>query len=106
MQWHHAEVQKMPENARLLASSRDTAAQAFVIDNHALGLQFHAEWTPQTLASWHSQPETIAALEKQLGADAYDRLLRQACPLMPRMGALTRRFYDQLMRSAGIKRAA
>jgi GMP synthase-like glutamine amidotransferase len=100
LQWHHAEVTKTPKNATLLASSPATEVQALVIGNHALGLQFHAEWTPQTLASWHSQPETLKALETQLGPGAYDRLLAEAYPLMPAMGALTRKLYRNLMRAA------
>jgi GMP synthase-like glutamine amidotransferase len=99
MQWHHAEVTKTPENATILANSPATEVQAFVIGNHALGLQFHAEWTPQTLASWHSQPETLKALERQLGPGAYGRLVAEAYPLMPAMGALTRQLYRNLMRA-------
>jgi GMP synthase-like glutamine amidotransferase len=106
MQWHHAEIAEIPENTTILAESKAAKAQAIVIDNHALGLQFHAEWTPQTLASWQSQPATLAALEKQLGADGYDRLLAEALPLMPRLNALTRRLYGNLMRAAGMRRAA
>jgi GMP synthase-like glutamine amidotransferase len=106
MQWHHAEVKETPANAAILATSADVPVQAIVIDNHALGLQFHAEWTPQTLASWHSQPALIEALERELGPGAYGRLIAEAYPLMPRMAAMTRRLYDNLMRSAGLKPAA
>jgi GMP synthase-like glutamine amidotransferase len=106
MQWHHAEVKRLPAGAVVLAASAATRVQAIAIADIALGLQFHAEWTPQTLASWHSQPATIAALERQLGPGAYDRLIAQASPLMPRMGAMTRRLYANLMRVSGLKRAA
>ena len=37
---------------------------------------------------------------------AYDRVTREAYPLMPRMGAMTRRIYDNLMRATGLKKAA
>ena len=69
-------------------------------------LQFHAEFTPQTVASWASLPDYIAGLDRTLGAGAYDRVSRQAYPLMPRMSAMTRRIYDNLMRATGLKKAA
>ena len=106
MQWHHAEVTETPANASILAASSAAQAQAIVIDNHALGLQFHAEWTPQTLASWQSQPATVEALEKQLGPGGYQRLLGEALPHMPRMAAMTRRLYGNLMGSVGMRRTA
>lgn len=106
MQWHHAEVTKMPENATNLASSESTSVQAIVIDNHALGLQFHAEWTPQTLASWQFQPHMIAALEREWAPGGHGRLMREAYPPMPRMGAMTRRLYANLKHAAGLGRAA
>jgi GMP synthase-like glutamine amidotransferase len=106
MQWHHAEVKETPINAAILAGSSAAKVQAIVIDNHALGLQFHAEWTPQTLAAWQSQPAMIEALETQLGSNGYQRLLAEALPQMPRMAAMTHRLYDNLMRSTGMRRAA
>lgn len=102
MQWHHAEVKTAPEGARVLASSPRAAVQAIAIDNHALGLQFHAEFSAQTVASWESLPNYIAALERELGAGAYARVKAEAFPLMPQMGAMTRRIYDNLKRASGL----
>jgi GMP synthase-like glutamine amidotransferase len=106
MQWHLAEVTVPPPGAQVLAASPATKIQAIAIADHALGLQFHAEFTPQTIASWASLPDYIAALDRNLGSGAYDRVSRQAYPLMPRMGAMTRRIYDNLMRATGLKKAA
>jgi GMP synthase-like glutamine amidotransferase len=97
IQWHHAEVQIAPAGARILASSQTTDIQALAIDGHAIGLQFHAEFTPQTVASWQSMPTYIAALEAALGTGAYDRVVRDAYPMLPGMGKLARRIYDNLM---------
>jgi GMP synthase-like glutamine amidotransferase len=97
MQWHHAEVQEVPAEARVLASSSTTEVQALAIDEHAVGLQFHAEFTPQTVASWQSMPSYIAALEAALGTGAYERVVRDAYPMLPQMGMLARRIYDNLM---------
>lgn len=106
MQWHHAEVKKAPPNATVLASSPKAAIQAIAIDRHALGLQFHAEFTPQTVASWESLPGYISALERSLGPGAYPRLVRDAYPMLPRMGLMARCIYNNLLGQAGLRRAA
>ena len=106
MQWHLAEVTTPPPGAQVLASSPATKVQAIAVGDHALGLQFHAEFTPQSIASWASLPEYISALDRNLGSGAYDRVSREAYPLMPRMGAMTRRIYDNLMHATGLKKAA
>ena len=102
MQWHHAEVKSAPEGARVLGSSPDAAVQTIAIDDHALGLQFHAEFSPQTVALWQSLPNYIAALEAALGAGAYERVRREALPLMPQMARMTRRIYDNFKRASGL----
>jgi GMP synthase-like glutamine amidotransferase len=104
MQWHFAEVKSLPGNATVLAASPDSAIQAMAVDKHALGLQFHAEFTPQTVASWESLPGFIASLNATLGAGAFDRVASEAYPLMPRMGAMTRRIWDNFTRATGLKK--
>jgi GMP synthase-like glutamine amidotransferase len=104
MQWHHAEVKTPPKEAAVLASSPRTAVQAIAIDDHALGLQFHAEFSAQTVASWESLPNYIAALERELGAGAYAKVSAEAYPLMPQMGAMARRIYDNLQTASGLVR--
>lgn len=105
MQWHHAEVKALPPGGKSLASSPDTAVQAIAIDNHALGLQFHAEFSPQTVACWESLPSYISSLEQEFGANAYERVRSEALPLMPRMGATTRRIYENFKRASGLASA-
>jgi GMP synthase-like glutamine amidotransferase len=100
MQWHHAEVKVPPKDASVLASSPRAAVQAIAIDDHAIGVQFHAEFSAQTVASWESLPNYIAALERELGPNAYAKLRAEAFPLMPQMGAMTRRIYDNLKRAS------
>ena len=54
MQWHHAEVSKVPSQAEVLASSPLTKVQSLAVDNHALGVQFHFEWTLERIRNWPS----------------------------------------------------
>jgi GMP synthase-like glutamine amidotransferase len=104
MQWHHAEVKVPPKEARVLASSTRAEVQAIAVDNHALGLQFHAEFSAQTVASWESLPNYISALEQELGAGAYAKVVAEAFPLMPQMNAMTRRLYDNFKHASGLAR--
>ncbi|MEQ1520751.1 MAG: type 1 glutamine amidotransferase [Aestuariivirga sp.] len=104
MQWHWAEVTRAPQEAKVLASSSRSAIQAIAIDDHAVSTQFHCEFTPQTMATWSSLPGYLASLEKQNGAGAYRRLIAEATPLMPQMARMTRRIYDNLMLSTGLRK--
>ncbi|MBC8036698.1 MAG: type 1 glutamine amidotransferase [Rhizobiales bacterium] len=104
MQWHFAEVTQAPQGATVLASSESTAIQAIALDHHAIGTQFHCEFTPQSMGGWSSLPGYIEALERAKGAGAYPRLLEEAFPLMPGMGAMTRRIYDNLITATGLRR--
>jgi GMP synthase-like glutamine amidotransferase len=106
IQWHFAEVQALPPEATVLAFSEASAVQAMAVDDHAIGLQFHAEFTPQTVASWESLPGYIAALEKALGPGAYGRIVGQSYPMLPQMGVLARRIYQNVVRHTGLRKAA
>jgi GMP synthase-like glutamine amidotransferase len=103
MQWHFAEVKRAPQGAVVLASSSRSSTQAMAIDGHAVATQFHCEFTPQTMAGWSSLPNYVSSLEKHRGPDAYRRLVAEATPLMPEMARVTRRIYDNLMTSTGLR---
>ena len=102
MQWHHAEVKRMPQSAILLASSATTSVQAMAIDAHALSTQFHCEFSPQTVAGWSSMPGYLAALEREKGAGAYDRLKTQCYPLMPSMQQTTFQLWTNFKAKTGL----
>ncbi|MCA3556229.1 type 1 glutamine amidotransferase [Aestuariivirga sp.] len=104
MQWHLAEVKRVPEQACVLASSARTRVQALAVGEHAMSTQFHCEFSPQTVAAWSSLPGYIANLEKHCGAGAYPRLVRESFPLMPRMERMTRRMYDNLALASGLRK--
>ena len=104
MQWHWAEVKRAPQGAKVLATSSRSAIQSVAIDSHAIGTQFHCEFTPQTMATWSSMPNYLASLEKQNGAGAYRNLVNEATPLMPQMAEMTRRIYDNLMVATGLRK--
>ena len=102
MQWHHAEVKRLPQSATLLANSATTSVQAMAIDDHALSTQFHCEFSPQTVAGWSSMPGYLAALEREYGEGAYDRLKTQCYPLMPDMHRTTYQLWKNFKAKSGL----
>jgi GMP synthase-like glutamine amidotransferase len=98
MQWHHAEVQTVPEGARILASSPSTAVQALQIGGHAFSTQFHCEFTPQAVLGWAAVPSYVAALDSELGEGAHPRLVEQCWPHMPGMARHTRMLWENFKR--------
>jgi GMP synthase-like glutamine amidotransferase len=104
MQWHFAEVKRPPAGGAVLARSQNAAVQTLAIADHAIGTQFHCEFTPQTMAGWSSMPSYIEALERVRGAGGYRNLINEAYPLMPAMAAMTRRIYDNLAQATGLRR--
>lgn len=104
MQWHMAEVTRVPEQARVLAASELIPVQAIAVGDHAIGTQFHCEFTAQTVAGWSSLPNYVSGLEKHMGEGAYPRIVRESFPLMPEMARMTRRMYDNLALATGLRR--
>jgi GMP synthase-like glutamine amidotransferase len=104
MQWHLTEVTRLPDGARALAASAGVEVQAMAVDRHALGVQFHCEWTLETIRNWAAVDGWVAALERHLGAGGHDRLLASAAPHMAAIAALTERLYDNFARASGLGR--
>jgi len=104
MQWHMAEVKRVPDEARVLASSALTPVQTLAVGEHALSTQFHCEFSAQTVAGWSSLPSYVANLEKHRGTGAYEAILRESYPLMPQMARMTRSMYDNLAVASGLRR--
>jgi GMP synthase-like glutamine amidotransferase len=56
MQWHGAEVKRLPKGARALAFSEACAVQAMQVGDKAFGLQFHPEVTAESIECWATLP--------------------------------------------------
>lgn len=104
MQWHLTEVDRLPDGAQVLAASAATAIQAMAVDAHALGVQFHCEWTLEAIRGWAAVDGWVPALERHLGAGGHDRLLASAAPHMPAIAAMTDRLYANFIRASGLER--
>ena len=69
LQWHSAEITKLPEGALVLATSSACPVQAMSWGPRALTMQFHMEAEADTCANWSEIPEYAGALEKALGPE-------------------------------------
>lgn len=78
LQWHSAEVTRVPADATVLARSADCAVNAMAVGDHAVSVQFHIELTDSTVTEWGEVPAYAAALEKSLGAGALSALALKA----------------------------
>lgn len=67
-EWHHAEVQRVPDGVEVLATGEHCPVQAIKYGGRAYGIQFHMELMAHTAEAWASMPEYRAALEKVRGS--------------------------------------
>ena len=74
LQWHSAEVQRMPEGAVALMSSPKCAVQAMAVGANALSIQFHVETGPHTVDEWNEVPAYKEALANTFGANGAEYL--------------------------------
>lgn len=78
LQWHGAEVSRMPDGGIVLATSDDCAVQAMSWGPRAFSAQFHVEVEPNTVKNWAVIPEYAEALHMEFGEDGVSEL-DQAC---------------------------
>ena len=93
LQWHSAEVTKMPPGGQCLATSPDCAVQAMGWGPRAFSLQFHVEIEPDTVASWLDIPEYSEALDLALGQGAGTKLAADCAAQMDTFNQLAERIY-------------
>jgi GMP synthase-like glutamine amidotransferase len=106
MQWHHAEVKRLPERAAVLAGSAVCQVQIMAVGTTMLATQFHGELTPALITRWAHIPQYIQWLEAALGQNAYDRVRAKALPLMPEFAARSRIMFENLVTMQALRRAA
>jgi len=97
LQWHGAEVSRLPEGAEILAANPACPVQAFRWGRHAYGIQAHIEITPATVPEWREVPEYRESLERALGKAAAGGLEAAVAPRLPAFAANARRLNDNLM---------
>ena len=101
LQWHSAEVTRVPDDTEVLISSPACPVNALSFKDHAFSVQFHVELTPTTVSDWGEIPEYAQALEGALGEGALPRLDAQAAANMPAFASLSRTLYRNFMGAVG-----
>jgi len=100
LQWHGAEVKRLPAGTTVLASSPDCAVQAMSWGPRALAMQFHLEVEPDTVANWTALPAYRTALDAAFGADGAARLAADCAARMAEFNATAAQVYRNWMRVA------
>ncbi len=101
LQWHSAEVSRIPESVQILASSPACSIQAMRFGGRAFSMQFHMEITMEMLEQWGRIPEYRDALHQALGgADSLERLCTQVHMHLPEMRRDAEYLYQSWMSCA------
>jgi GMP synthase-like glutamine amidotransferase len=106
MQWHHAEVTRVPDGAEVLAASATTAVQIMAVGPHILATQFHSELKPSLVERWAHIPQYLEWLDAALGPRAYERVLAESRLQMPRVERMGRTMFENLVANSRAIRAA
>lgn len=100
LQWHSAEIKKMPPGATCLATSPDCAVQAMKWGTRAYSAQFHIEIETDTVPNWAAIPEYKSALESTMGHGATERLARDVSARMTEFNSMAERLYINWMQTS------
>lgn len=100
LQWHSAEIKRMPAGASCLATSADCAVQAMKWGPRAYSAQFHIEVEPDTVSNWAKIPEYASALDRAMGPGAAGRLAHDVAGRMNEFDALAERLYINWMQTS------
>ena len=92
LQWHGAEVARLPEGATALAANAACPVQALRWGARAYGVQFHLEITDTTVDEWAAVPEYAASLKAALGAEGARALEDEVRRKLPDFRAVAERF--------------
>lgn len=100
LQWHSAEVTRMPSGAQVLATSPACAVQAMRWGPRAHSLQFHVEVEKDTVANWNAIPEYAQALDKAMGEGGAERFEKEVADVMPDFNRTAERIYINWMQTS------
>ncbi|KMW58381.1 GMP synthase [Candidatus Rhodobacter oscarellae] len=100
LQWHSAEVTRLPQGASVLATSPACAVQAMKWGTRAFSAQFHVEIEPDTVRNWAKIPEYAQALASALGEDGLTVMDDGAAQNMRDFNAMAERLYINWLQCA------
>ena len=101
LQWHSAEVSKVPAELEVLASSSHCRVQALARRAHQVSIQFHIEVTAHTVGEWGAIPAYKKSLEDSLGEDGLAVFAAQTEKNLARFNRDAKTFYTNWKKLAG-----
>lgn len=102
LQWHSAEVTKVPASAEVLASTPACQVQAMSYGDHAFSMQYHVELEGDTVPNWADIPEYRDALENAAGPGALENMRQQADANMPAFNAAAEQLFQNFLNATGL----
>ena len=100
LQWHGAEVKKLPDGCKVLAYSKDCNIQAMSWGMRAYSMQFHVEVESDTVENWACLPPYEEALKYNMGPDG-PSILKNLCEVeMDNFNQLAERLYINWMQTS------
>ena len=100
LQWHSAEVAKVPSELTSLASSPRCRVQALARKAHQVSIQFHIEVTASTVEEWGAVAAYKESLQETLGENGLKIFAAQSDAHLAQFNRNARRFYDNWKRLA------
>ncbi|SPH18162.1 GMP synthase [glutamine-hydrolyzing] [Defluviimonas aquaemixtae] len=100
LQWHSAEVTRMPAGAQCLATSPACTVQAMKWGPRAYSAQFHVEVEADTVTNWAAIPEYAAALDRALGVGGAERLASDVEDRLSAFNEMAERLYINWLQTA------
>ncbi len=100
LQWHSAEIKKLPEGALVLATTPECTVQAMSWGTRAFSVQFHVEIENDTVQNWSEIPAYAEALEKALGEDGVEILRHASDANMQKFNKMAERLYMNWLQTA------
>ena len=101
LQWHGAEVSKVPSELTPLASSPHCRVQALARQASQVSIQFHIEVTASTVTEWGAVPAYEKSLRESFGEDGLAVFGAETDANLMQFNLDARRFYDNWKRLAG-----
>ena len=99
LQWHGAEVVKLPPGAKSLAWSENCHIQAMQWNTRAFSVQFHVEIEEDTVKKWANIPEYRASLDKAMGENGFEKMQEACFANIPSMKQKAERLYINWMQA-------
>ena len=100
LQWHSAEVKRLPEGAQVLATSPACAVQAMSWGPRAYSLQFHVEIELDTVQNWAKIPEYAGALDAAVGQGGAAKLEAECNAKIETFNTIAERLYMNWLQTA------